>query len=397
MFSEIITYLQNIWQPVLLVLQFKIIESETVHIKVGGLLVGLLMLAVGWRLVRVIVGRIDNYMLQRSDGDPSHGKWLGSLASIVILVNLFILVIIVIGVPATIIGKIHHFSLFTIKEAPIELGNVFLGILLLYFGLKISRYFTNNLQKIFLTRMNIDAAAQNTFSVILHYVLIALVFLFVLSLVGIPLTAFTVVGGAIAIGIGFGSQNLVNNFLSGLVLMMERPLKVGDMVEVDDRRGIVEHIGGRSTRIVTSDNLRQVIPNSKLLENTVINYSLIDNELRREILIGVAYGSPVRKVKEILNDILTKAKAVEMDPKPLILFTDFGDSALIFRMLFFVKVARFTEVLELESELRFIIDDRFREEGIVIAFPQRDVHLDSLSPLQVNVVKGEKEGSDGAE
>lgn len=391
MFKEVISFLQSIWQPIQSVLQFKIIRGEAVSIKLSGLLLGLIVLFTGWKIIRSFVKKIDRYMLERHAGDEDAGKWLGNITSLVLLINLCVVSLIIIGIPASIIGKIHHFSLFSIKDSPIELGNVVLGIFLLYFGLKLSRYITKELQKTFLTRLNFDPAAQNTFSVILHYILIAVVLLFALSMVGIPLTAFTVIGGAVAIGFGLGSQNLVNNFLSGLVLMIERPLKVGDIVEVENRRGVVEHIGGRSTRILTTDNLRQVIPNSKLLENTVINYSLIDNFLRREIFVGVAYGSPVRKVKEILIKILADFKEVESDPKPLVLFSDFGDSALIFRILFMVKIARFSDILELESELRFMIDEKFNKEGIVIAFPQRDVHLDASRPIQVNVTRKEED------
>ena len=226
---------------------------------------------------------------------------------------------------------------------------------------------------------------------IFQYVLVVFVALFVLSIIGIPLTAFTFIGGAFAIGIGLGSQNLVNNFLSGLVLMMERPLKVGDIVELENRRGTVEHIGGRSTRIKTFENFRMVTPNSKLLENTVVNWSLVDNYLRREVSVGVAYGSPVKKVRDLILTAVFNHDNIEKEPKPMVVFSDFGDSALIFRVFFWIQIKDTVNPLSIESDVRFKIDELFREAAITIAFPQHDIHIDNLSPVEVKLVPSSDE------
>lgn len=216
----------------------------------------------------------------------------------------------------------------------------------------------------------------------------------VLHMVKIPLTFFTVIGGALAIGVGFGSQNIVNNFLSGLILLIERPVKISDIVEVENIQGTVEWVGARSTRIRTFDNLRLVVPNSTLLQNKVINWSLSDDIVRREIVVGIAYGSPVKKAQNLIQQAVSEHKLVEKKPQPIVLFNDFGDNALIFRILLWIKMSRVgmshQNILQVESDIRFHIDEQFRKNNIVIAFPQQDTHLDTLRPLEVRV-KQEKD------
>lgn len=168
--------------------------------------------------------------------------------------------------------------------------------------------------------------------------------------------------------------------------MIERPLKINDVVEVEGRRGTVEHIGGRSTRIRTSDNLRLVIPNSKLLENTVINWSLIDNQIRIDVEVGVAYGSDVEKTAELMKLAILEHPRVLKYPEPIVLFEAFGDNALNFRGIFWTDFDRAIRPRITASEIRFKINALFEAAGIVIAFPQRDVHLNSTSPIDVRVV-----------
>ena len=171
--------------------------------------------------------------------------------------------------------------------------------------------------------------------------------------------------------------------------MMERPIKIGDVVEVEGVKGTVEWVGARSTRVKTFDNLRLVLPNSSLLQNKVINWSLTDDILRRDIAVGVRYGSPVRKVESLIEQAVNEHNLVEESPQPIILFDDFGDNALIFRVFMWVRMSRTGKsnlsVRRIESDIRFRIDELFRENDIVIAFPQRDLHIDTLKPLEVKV------------
>ena len=197
-----------------------------------------------------------------------------------------------------------------------------------------------------------------------------------LDLLNVPLTAFAFVSGAIAIGVGFGAQNIINNFISGWILMWERPIRIGDFLEIGTAYGTVESINTRSTLIRRTDGVHMLIPNSALLENTVINWTLVDHLARTRIRVGVAYGSPVRRVKELIQQAAQEHKGVLEDPLPLVVFDDFGDSALIFDLYFWVNAEGERDLRVIRSDIRFRIVELFEAENITIAFPQQDVHLD---------------------
>ncbi len=370
--------------------EYQLIATTSLSITLGNVLLGLLTLVIGWRVIKFLIRRLNNRVLQSRINDDSTRTWFNSFLSFISLIVLMVFTLRIIGIPFSIFGKMWTFTLFTVQDNVITIGNIVFGLILLYPGFRFSVYLSREFNSIFLSQLKLDVASKKTIETVVRYLLLVIVVLFVLTIVGIPLNAFTLIGGAAAIGIGLGSQNLVNNFLSGLVLMTERPLKVNDIVEVEGRRGTVEHIGGRSTRIKTFDNVRMVIPNSKLLENTVINWSLIDNFLRREITIGVAYGSPVDQVRDLLLQALVDNKDIEAGPEPLILFTDFGDNALIFRLLFWVKMTSEINPIVVESDVRFEMNRLLSEAGIEISFPQRDVHLDTLKPLEIKLTDQRK-------
>jgi small-conductance mechanosensitive channel len=208
-----------------------------------------------------------------------------------------------------------------------------------------------------------------------------------LEIVNVPLTVFAFLGGAVAIGVGFGSQNLINNFISGLILLVERPIRIGDLVNVDGIDANVEHIGARSTRVRTGTNLEILVPNSKFLENNVANWTFTDSRTRTSVSIGVAYGSPVREVMEILERVIRRHEAALSTPEPIVLFQDFADSALVFEVHFWINMRRMMDGAKIRSEVRVAIDDAFRQAGIVIAFPQRDVHIDMSAPIEVRLAE----------
>ena len=197
-----------------------------------------------------------------------------------------------------------------------------------------------------------------------------------LDLLNVPLTAFAFVSGAIAIGVGFGAQNIINNFISGWILMWERPIRIGDFLEVGDATGTVESINTRSTRIRRTDGVHMLIPNSALLENTVVNWTLIDNLTRNMVRVGVAYGSPVKRVAELIMQATVEQEATLAEPEPLVIFEDFGDSALVFDVFFWINATTERNLRVIRSDIRFRIVELFEENDIVIAFPQQDVHLD---------------------
>jgi small-conductance mechanosensitive channel len=213
---------------------------------------------------------------------------------------------------------------------------------------------------------------------------ITILFFTALGMLEVPLGAFAFISGAIAIGIGFGAQNIINNFISGWILMGERPIRIGDLLEINGTLGRVEAINTRSTRIKRTDGVRIVVPNSHLLENMVVNWNLGDDDIRVFISVGVAYGSPVRLVAELLEKAVTEQEDVLQDPAPRILFQDFGNSALVFEAYFWTQLRPGGDMRRLRSEIRFRIDELFRENQITIAFPQRDVHLDGVLKLEAD-------------
>jgi small-conductance mechanosensitive channel len=215
------------------------------------------------------------------------------------------------------------------------------------------------------------------------YALFVVVLVMAFNLFHISLTQFSVVSGALAVGIGFGSQNLISNFISGIILLIERPVNQGDVIEIDGRRVTVERLGARSTIVRTLDNTHMVVPNSRLLDQPVINWTLSDEVVRQQIQVGVAYGSPTRRVAELLHGVLAAVEQVRKEPPPLVKFAAFGESSLDFEIFFWATIA---ERLATENELRHRIAEVFDKEKIVMAFPQRDIHLETSKPLQVVIM-----------
>ncbi|MEJ2138647.1 MAG: mechanosensitive ion channel [Gammaproteobacteria bacterium] len=207
-----------------------------------------------------------------------------------------------------------------------------------------------------------------------------------LEILSVPLTAFAFISGAIAIGVGFGAQNVINNFISGWILLWERPIRIGDFLEIGDTRGTVEAINTRSTRIRRVDGVHLLIPNSHLLENTVVNWTLVDRLTRGHVRVGVAYGSPVRLVAQLIEQAVKEDAHVLETPAVMVIFDDFGDSALIFDVYFWIEASGEKDLRVIRSDIRFRIDELFREHNVTISFPQRDVHLTSLTPVQVALV-----------
>ena len=270
-------------------------------------------------------------------------------------------------------------------EQGITVGQVVSVVGLLLFGYLMSRFlgylFGRRLAN---TKLRPDAI--HTLKRIVFFTLLVLLFVVALGVLGIPITAFAFATGAIAIGIGFGAQNIINNFISGWILMAERPIRINDFIEIDTTHGTVEQIGNRSTRIRRTDGVHLLVPNSVLLERTVVNWTLVNNDIRTIVRVGVAYGSPPKKVAELIMEAVLQQAEVKARPKPIVVFEDFGDNALIFDVYFWCEVARERELRQVRSDIRFRLSELFEQNEIVVAYPQRDVHIDSLSPLQVRLL-----------
>lgn len=210
--------------------------------------------------------------------------------------------------------------------------------------------------------------------------------LFTLNVARIPLTVFAFFGGALAIGVGFGTQTIIRNFISGLIMLAERRIQIGDIIEVDGVTGTVTSVDLRSSTVLGFDGVETSVPNAMLLENKVTNWTHSDKRVRRVIKVGVAYGSPLRDVADILGECAERHGVVLKDPEPQVVFEDFGSDALVFALYFWVELRPGVSAMQVASDLRFMIARRFAEAGIVVAFPQRDVHLDASQPLRVEVL-----------
>jgi len=277
------------------------------------------------------------------------------------------------------------YQLFQIGGMQYTVGQFIQLALLLVVGYWVSKL----LEKLFskrLSRAGLRPHAVQTLQRVVFYLLIIGVALAALSLLNIPIAAFAFLTGAVAIGVGFGAQNIINNFISGWILMTEQPVRVGDFIEIDEHTGSVERIGNRSTRIRRVDGVHMLVPNSQMLERVVVNWTLIDNQIRTTVRVGVAYGSQPGQVSEILEQIIRSQPEVLTDPAPRIIFEDFGDNALIFDAVCWCNVGGASELRQIRSNIRLSISKRFSEENITIAFPQRDVHIDGLGPLQIEMV-----------
>jgi potassium efflux system protein len=255
-------------------------------------------------------------------------------------------------------------------------GKIVIALSVFIVGYIFARFMMPIFARRFFPRLGFDAGASNAFASLMFYALIGVAFLFALRAVNIPLTAFAVVGGALALGIGFGSQAVVSNFISGLLLLAERPIRIGDLVEIGGVIGTVEAIGLRSTRIRTADNFHIIVPNASFLETNVINWTHQDPRMRLRVSVGVAYGSPVREVERLLIEAATAHPRSLDHPAPATYFQDFGDSALLFEIRFWIRYDERTDRPAILSDLRYQIDALFAENGIVIAYPQIDVHFD---------------------
>ena len=278
------------------------------------------------------------------------------------------------------------FQLFQIGDAKYTVGQFILLALLLIFGYYISKFLENLFSKR-LSKTQLRPHVIQTLQRIFFYILIVGVGLAALGLLNVPLTTFAFLTGAVAIGVGFGAQNIINNFISGWILMAEQPVRVGDFVEVDQHTGTVERIGNRSTRIKRVDGVHLLVPNSQMLERVVVNWTLVDRNIRTSIRIGVAYGSQPARVAELFLQAVRSQKDILNDPAPRVIFEDFGDNALIFDAIFWSAVGGERELRQIRSNIRFEVFELFAAENITIAFPQRDVHLDSLGPVQIEMVE----------
>jgi small-conductance mechanosensitive channel len=227
-----------------------------------------------------------------------------------------------------------------------------------------------------LLRTGMDIGARQAAGTIARYVLLLVGLLVLVQTAGIDLTTFNVLAGAIGIGVGFGLQNVVSNFIAGLIIMFERPIKIGDRIVVDNVDGDVIEIGARSTTVLTNDNITIIVPNSRFITESVVNWQYEDKKVRFKIPVAVAYGSDASKVRDLLLQVASADPEVLEVPEPTVRLLEFGDNGLHFELRAWssTSVHRRGRLL---SSLNFAIYETFNAAGIEFPFPQRDLHIKS--------------------
>ena len=269
---------------------------------------------------------------------------------------------------------------FKVGSITISISDIFMAILLFTAILVGTRILQRVLELQILLRTRLNAGIQNSILAMLGYIGFILAMLIAISTLGVDLSKLAIFAGALSVGIGFGLQNVVNNFVSGLILLAERPIKVGDWVVVGDRQGYVKKINVRATEIMTFDRASVFIPNSNLIANPVLNWTHADKTGRVIIPVGVAYGSDTNKVRDILFAIAKDHPKVMVNPAPSVIFKGFGNSALDFELRAFLKEV--DQIMSVTSDLCFAINDTFRLQNIDIPFPQQDVHWKDMDRLE---------------
>lgn len=274
---------------------------------------------------------------------------------------------------------------FNVAGVTISITTIFLAVALFSGILLLTRLLQRFLEHVILPRTRIDFGIQNSIRASVSYIGFIIAAGLAFSTLGIDLSKLAIIVGALSVGIGFGLQNVVNNFVSGLILLIERPIKVGDWIVVNDQQGYVKSINVRATEIQTFDRASVFIPNSNLISNPLLNWTHADKTGRIIIPVGVAYGTDTRKVQNILLEVASAHPAILKSLAPSVLFKGFGDSCLNFELRTCVQDV--DKVSAISSDLCFEIDAAFRKEGIEIPYPQQDVHLRDIERLENLVAK----------
>ncbi len=279
--------------------------------------------------------------------------------------------------------QVMQFKLFEINQTPITPSSLLMFILVILLFFLVSRLVNRGILKRILSRFQIDPGIQYNLVRVGHYVVMAVGAVVAFQFVGLDLSGLAVIFGLLSVGIGFGLQNITSNFIAGLILLFERPIKVGDRIMVGDTEGDVESISMRSTTIRSLNNISIIVPNSEFVSNNVINWSHGDPKIRLDIEVGVSYDSDLEKVIESLREVAADHPRVLRNPEPEVLLSTFGDSSWNMRLRAWIAQPKRHYVIR--SEINCAIVRKFRERGVEIPYPQRDLHVRSPLPVPLGV------------
>jgi small-conductance mechanosensitive channel len=268
---------------------------------------------------------------------------------------------------------------FTLGQQEISIKIIFVFVALLFGFSWLSKWIERFIHKTLLYK-DIDPGIKGSIERFSRYLVLIFGLLVSLSSIGINLTSLTAFGAVVGVGIGIGLQDITQNFLSGIIILLERPIKKGDIVQVGDTSGRVLDIKARSTLVLTRDDVVMIVPNSDFITKQVVNDSFSGDKLRLHVNVGVAYGSDVDKVTDVLIQVAMEHDKVLKSPPPTVILKEFGDSALVFHLRIWTSELWFFDLLL--SDLRYEIVRKFKTAGITIPFPQRDLHVKSVdAPL----------------
>ncbi|HKI69427.1 MAG TPA: mechanosensitive ion channel domain-containing protein [Verrucomicrobiae bacterium] len=265
---------------------------------------------------------------------------------------------------------------FTLGKTVLTLGSVIELLVLLVLVLVLERFLRRFFKRRVLIHTHLEPDLQFALSRFMGYCFIIVGFFVAFNLASIDLSSLAIIAGGLGVGIGFGLQNVVGNFVSGLVILAERPIAIGHRVEVGGVAGRVTKINMRSTTVVTNDNITIIVPNSDFITTAVTNWSYGDPKVRLRLPVGVAYGSDVEKLRKVLLAVVAEHPAVLKEPGPSVRFLEFGDSSLNFEVAVWT-IALAHNPTRFRSDLYFAIEKTLRENQIEIPFPQRDLHIRS--------------------
>ena len=288
-----------------------------------------------------------------------------------------------------IIHKILDTRLFTITQTEVTLSVLIIFFALFFAVLFFSRLIARKVVQNILSRAHIEEGLQYTFQRITEYTLILIGAIIVFQFVGINLSGLAVIFGLLSVGIGFGLQNITSNFISGLILLLERPIKVGDRVRVGDIEGDVLEINIRSTTVRSLENISIIVPNTEFITSQVVNLSHGDSKIRLDIDVGVSYDSDLDTVLRSLYEVAKENQEILGSPEPVVHLAEFADSAWIMRLR--VWIANPKHHQNVRSDINCAIVRKFHETGVVIAYPQQDLHVCSSVPLPLVIHKAEAE------
>lgn len=276
----------------------------------------------------------------------------------------------------TSVGELFTTTLFKLGKSDISLGNILYFIFAFVLLSYLSKKFKNFLVEKVLAKANFERGARSSIGMIARFIFVFVGGIFIVQTAGIDMSSLSLLAGALGVGIGFGLQNITDNFISGIIILFEKPIKVGDRIDVGDIEGDVINISVRATTILTNDNISVIVPNSEFISSRVINWSHNDRNIRFNIPVGVSYNEDPAEVRDILLQVAAENKHILKAPEPHVFFDEFGDSSLNFNLA--IWTATHTDKpRRLKTELYFEIFKKFKEKGIEIPFPQRDIHIKS--------------------